>query len=41
MLCHPAGYTWIQADAVTMEDKRDINPGTYELFGLSEEEDDR
>lgn len=32
MLCHPAGYSWIEASAVTMEDRRQINPGAYELL---------
>ena len=29
LLCRPAGYTWIEASAVKMEDQRQINPGAY------------
>ncbi|KAF8590092.1 zf-DHHC-domain-containing protein, partial [Ramaria rubella] len=30
LLCRPAGYSWIDASAVKMEDRRLINPGAYE-----------
>ena len=36
LLCRPAGYTWIEASAVKMLDKREINPGAY--MDLDDEE---
>ncbi|KIJ35795.1 hypothetical protein M422DRAFT_48774 [Sphaerobolus stellatus SS14] len=32
MLCKPAGYTWIEAHKVKLEDRREINPGAWELY---------
>jgi hypothetical protein len=29
LLCRPAGYTWIEASAIKMEDQRQINPGAH------------
>lgn len=29
LLCRPAGYTWIEASSLKMQDKRQINPGIY------------
>lgn len=36
--CRPAGYSWIQADEVAMEDRRIVNPGIQTHWKSPEED---
>lgn len=34
LLCRPSGFTWLEASAVKVDDRRQINPGTYDDWEL-------
>lgn len=39
LLCRPEGFTWIEASAVKMDDRRQINPAAYEDWEMVDHEE--